>query len=87
MPSCIRNDSTHLNVDIDGAVAKYMRATEFDPGYANAHFNEALALQGLNRAGDAADAFQRYLDLRPDAGNAEQVRALIEQLRASATND
>jgi tetratricopeptide (TPR) repeat protein len=73
--------------DLSGAFAKFLRATELDPEYANAHFNKALALQMLSRAGDAADAFQRYLDLRPDAGNAERVRALIEELRASAAND
>jgi len=73
--------------DLDGAIAKFMRATELDPEYANAHLNKALALKFLGRAGAAADAFQRYLELRPDAGNAGQVRAQIEQLRASATND
>ncbi len=73
--------------DLDGAIAKFMYATELDPEYASAHFNKAIALQMLGRAGDAADAFQRYLELRPDAGNAEQVRAQIEQLRADPTNN
>ncbi|MHA1527691.1 MAG: tetratricopeptide repeat protein, partial [Alphaproteobacteria bacterium] len=70
-----------------GAFEKFLRATEIDPEYASAHFNKALALQMMNRAADAADAFQRYLDLRPDAGNAGQVRAQIEELRAGATNN
>ena len=73
--------------DLDGAFAKFMQATELDPEYATAHFNMAIALQMLGRAGDAADAFQRYLDLKPEAGNAEDVRAEIEILRASATSD
>ncbi len=73
--------------DLDGAMEKFIRATELDPEYPNAHFNKAIAFQMLSRAGDAADAFQRYLDLVPDAGNAGQVRAQIEELRASANND
>jgi len=73
--------------DLDGAMAQFNRATEIDTEYAAAHFNKALALQMINRATDAADAFQRYLELRPDAENAGQIRAQIEELRASATNN
>jgi hypothetical protein len=51
------------------------------------HIQQGACSPNLNRAGDAADAFQRYLDLKPDAGNAELVRARTERLRPDATGD
>jgi tetratricopeptide (TPR) repeat protein len=73
--------------DLDGAIKKYTRATELDPEYVDAILKKAQLLRLLSRAAEAADAFQRYLDLKPNAQDAEQVRERIEELRADATND
>lgn len=70
--------------DLEGAAENFVRATSIDPGYGDAYLNKAFAFRLLNRSWEAADAFQRYLDLKPTAGNADWIRAQIEELRAQS---
>jgi tetratricopeptide (TPR) repeat protein len=73
--------------DLEGAIAQFAHAREINPKDPKVQLNYAIALKMLGKPADAADAFERFLDLRPDAANADQVRAEIAALRASVQTD
>ena len=69
---------------INKAVPEYEKSLEFDPRNAEAHYNLALLYKGVADNPEKAVAhLQRYLELKPDAEDAEDVRYTIEQLKSN----
>ena len=66
------------------AAAAFERATAMEPGRAPAWLGLALSLEADGRRAEAATALERYLALEPAAADADNVRARITRLRASA---
>jgi len=60
------------------AVAAFEKAVEISPEMATAHRGVASSLVQLDRTSDAVPHFRRYLELRPDAEDADEIRATIE---------
>ena len=63
------------------AVHAFDGALQRDPKYAQAHYNAGLAYGGLKNYTEAARHFEAYVVLRPEAGDAAQVRAWIENMK------
>ena len=71
-----RNRLFHLvQGSTDRAVTAFSRALEIDPALASAERSLGLALTRLGRKAEAAQHFRRYLQLRPDADDADIVYA------------
>lgn len=73
----------------EGAETAFKKAIELDPNYADAYYQLGLVLIGRATVGaDAkmvapagtADAFQKYLALKPDGPNAEPAKAMLESM-------
>ena len=65
----------------DKAMSAFREAIGHDENYAPAWYNLGLAAVAQDDKRTAAEAFDRYLALRPDAADAAQVRAWIVELR------
>jgi len=63
------------------AALAFERVTALAPGEAPSWLGLALSLEADGRTGDAAAALDRYLTLKPDAADADNVRARIARLR------
>jgi tetratricopeptide (TPR) repeat protein len=64
------------------AEAAYLKSLQYDEKNGDAHYNLALLYQNVrNDPGKAAEHYQRYLDLKPDAQDAGDIRTLIEKLK------
>jgi tetratricopeptide (TPR) repeat protein len=55
------------------AAEAFVTALEFEPSFADAERNLGVALDQLGRGGEAVQHFRRYLELRPDAPDSEQI--------------
>ena len=53
------------------ATERFARAVEHDPGFADAHFNLAMALESLGEGARAKPHWRTYLELDPDGPWAE----------------
>lgn len=62
------------------ARAEFARAVELAPNWADAHFNLAVVLTKLNDFNGAIASYHRYLELAPQAPDAQQVRDEIVKL-------
>jgi tetratricopeptide (TPR) repeat protein len=76
----------------DAAETAFKKALELDPNYADAYYQMGLVLIGRATVGadqkmvappGTAEAFQKYLSLKPDGANAEGAKALLESLGAT----
>lgn len=68
---------------IDEAVEDLGKAVEADPDHAVAHFNLAVILDhDLGNNQEAVEHFERYLQLSPNAPNAEQIKNEISRLKS-----
>ena len=67
-----------------GATRAFERATALAPERAPGWLGLALSLEADGRGAEAASALERYLALEPAAADADNVRARIARLRASA---
>lgn len=56
------------------AARRFEEATRWDPGRAEAYLRLAEALEKLNNFEGARKAYAKYLELAPDAKNANQIR-------------
>ena len=63
------------------AVKALQNAIRVDPGDALAHHELGYMFKDDNRRNDAIQEFRRYLDLRPDAGDAPSVQDDIYYLQ------
>lgn len=69
--------------DLDQAIGSYRMALQFDAKFSAAFRNLGQALEEQGNVIEAADTYDRYLLLVPNAPDAKQVREKIAQLRAS----
>jgi tetratricopeptide (TPR) repeat protein len=66
---------------LEQAVQACKRAQQIDPHATAALFNQAIALQALDRPDDAITMYKRYLDVDPASQWASEVKDRIERLR------
>lgn len=67
----------------DKAVELYQKAIKIDPKFPNAHRNLGVVLSiDLHKNAEGAKEFQKYLELQPNAPDAESIRQTIRQLEA-----
>jgi Flp pilus assembly protein TadD len=59
---------------------EYEEAIRLRPDNANAHYNLALTLEALGQIVRARQEFESYLQLAPNAPDAEQVRKHLKQI-------
>jgi len=79
MGTCYRNSGKP-----DIAVKEYRKALEINPNHAFGHLNLAVVLAGdLKDKSQAIKEFEKYLQLAPNAQNAEQIRQEIQKLKTS----
>ena len=73
----------------DQAIEAFKKAIEVDPNYAEAYLQYGIALMGKASLGPdgkmvpvagTADAFQKYLQLKPDGKDAETAKAMLASL-------
>ena len=62
------------------ALQRYMRVYRIKP-YPNLVYNMARAFEELKEYGDAADYYERYLEMKPDAEDRQEVELSITTLR------
>ncbi len=66
------------------ALQEYQAALKINARHANAYRNTGVVLANdLHRNAEAAKAFQKYLEIAPDAPDAGQIQAEIQSLKAS----
>jgi cytochrome c-type biogenesis protein CcmH/NrfG len=67
----------------DKAVEEYRKAIAMDPKHLNAHRNLGIVLAfDFHNPGEAVKELEEYLRLAPDAPDAQDIRQLIEKLKA-----
>jgi len=59
------------------AAKRYLEATRWDPGSADAFFKLAEANERLKDRAAARDAYEKYLAISPDAKNADAIKKKI----------
>lgn len=91
-PEDVRNDPViHYNIAAayweegrsDAAAAEFAKVIELDPGMADAYRNLAYARIGTGDLKGAIEAFERYLEVAPEAADAAEIRSVVESLRAT----
>jgi tetratricopeptide (TPR) repeat protein len=66
--------------DLPGALEAYAKATELAPGQADFHVWYGLALEQSGKRPEAAVEYRRFLELDPNASEAEKVRGRLSEL-------
>jgi tetratricopeptide (TPR) repeat protein len=65
----------------DKAVEQYRKAIKIDPGFPNAHRNLGVVLSAdLHKNKEGIKEFQRYLEILPNAPDAESIKQSIREL-------
>jgi tetratricopeptide (TPR) repeat protein len=68
----------------DKAVDEYRKAIKIDPNFPNAHRNLAVALSyDLHDTAQGVKEFNKYLELAPNASDAEAVKQSVRELSAA----
>ncbi len=68
--------------DSERAIEEYQKAIQINPRHPNAHMNSGVVFAyDLNRPKDAVRSFERYLEVFPQAPNAEQIRQEIRKFQ------
>jgi tetratricopeptide (TPR) repeat protein len=71
----------HLQLDeYDQAISSFNRALAKSPGYGEARFNMALAVERAHRYDEAKQEWQRYIDQAPDDGWKSEAIAYLNSL-------
>jgi len=65
--------------DTKTALASYKRVIQASPGFAPAWRNLGLVYERLGDRGAAHAAFQKYLQLSPQAADAAEIRGRLDQ--------
>ena len=69
---------------LDEAEAEYLKALRIDPTDADIHYNLGILYdQDLKKPGEAVIHYRRYLTLRPNAADSDQVKNWIMELQMS----
>lgn len=69
----------------EAALAEFKRASELVPDANQPHRYAAEALVELERYEEAIDEYQRYLAIKPDVSDADDIKKRIEETRAKLT--
>jgi tetratricopeptide (TPR) repeat protein len=78
MGTCLKNSGRPQQ-----AIEEYKKAIKIEPGHLNAHRNMGVVLAfDLNDRKGAVKAFEKYLELAPNAPDAGEIRQLIQNLKA-----
>ncbi|HEX8978376.1 MAG TPA: tetratricopeptide repeat protein [Parasulfuritortus sp.] len=67
--------------DLSEAAKEFREATELAPEMADAWYNLGTVLAKQEKYADAAAAYQKYVDLKPDSADAQKVRDEIIKLQ------
>lgn len=76
----IMNRDERTDADMRRAIDAFRRAIEIKPDYAEAQRQLGFALLNVADRAGAKQALQAYLELRPDAPDAGQMRAIVQSL-------
>lgn len=77
---------------IEPAAQAFKKATEVDPNYADAYLQYGISLMGKATTGadgkmipvaGTAEAFQKYLELKPDGPGADTAKAMLQSIGAT----
>ena len=80
--------------NLEPAAMAFKKATDLDPKYAEAHYQQGVALLGMatvdasgkmTAPAGTADAFKKYLELRPTGENAESAKAMLASMSAAVS--
>ena len=66
------------------AAGRYLEATRWDPGFAEAYWRLARAREKLNQPQQAVDAYKQFLKLEPNDKRAKQARKRLPGLEKRA---
>ena len=70
----------YVKGDTTGALSTFKEALASNPGYPPTWRGIGLVYEKLGRRSQAMTAFKRYLELSPNAGDADQIRNRLEKL-------
>ena len=65
----------------DDAIARFRAAANADPDFPEPYREMGGVFYRLKRHAEAADAFEKYLQMRPDAPSADPIRAYLDRAR------
>ncbi|MHC1742281.1 MAG: tetratricopeptide repeat protein [Syntrophobacteraceae bacterium] len=65
----------------DKAIASYLRAIDLEPSFTPSYYNLGMVHLAIGQKKEAAGYLKTFLDLRPNAVNADELRQLIQYLR------
>jgi len=68
----------HKKGDDEGAIAEYRKAIALAPGEASFHLSLGMSLEKTGKTGDARREYQQYLDMNPEAPEAEKLKAHLK---------
>jgi tetratricopeptide (TPR) repeat protein len=67
----------------DKAVEQYRKALKLDPNFPNGHRNLGVVLAfDLDKKPEAVQEFSRYLELAPNAPDANEIRQKVQELKS-----
>ena len=67
--------------DFQGGIADLEKAIELDPSRAYTHYYLGLAYNGVKRPDKMAEHLQHFLNMAPDAPDADKVRSVLKAFR------
>ena len=78
MGTCLKNSGRPQE-----ALAEYRKAIKINPAHLNAHLNSGVVLTyDLYNKQEGIKEFEKYLALAPNAPNAEEIRKIVNDLKA-----
>ncbi|MFP4081150.1 MAG: tetratricopeptide repeat protein [Candidatus Aminicenantes bacterium] len=88
------NPQAHYNLGItyykydklEEALASFKKTIQLDPGFSSAYYQAGLTLIKKGEHEDAIHYFEQFLSLEPDAPEADQIQAMIEELKKQIKN-
>ena len=73
--------------DYEAAIKEFEQATVLAPGWPEAFYNLGLAYEGAKKYTDAVKSYREYLRLAPNAGDATEVKSLVNELEYLAERE
>ena len=64
------------------AVGRYLEATKWNPGLAEAYWKLARSREKLNQHAQSLEAYQKYLELEADGKHAREARKRVSEIEA-----
>ncbi len=69
------------------AIDEFEQAARLAPDWPDVFYNLGLAQEGAEKYADSARSYRKYLELSPNAADAEEVRSLINRLEFKAERE